>query len=99
MEDSADRARQPLPFRRLDLKLAASFGRQPVKLRPPVVLRNAILRGDPSPFDQTVQGRVERALFHLQYLIAVPLDCLDDRVAVNGPEEQRAQNQQIERAL
>ena len=39
------------------------------------------------------------ALLHLQHIVGPELDGLDDRVAVRGSQQQRAQDQQIERAL
>src|SRR5690349_7206007 len=54
-----DRSRQFVPLARFHLQLLPSSARQPVKLRAPVVLRRALFHGDPSPFDEPVQRRIQ----------------------------------------
>jgi hypothetical protein len=47
----------------------------------------------------TSNDRRERAVFDLQDIIGVELDCLGDGVAVGRRQQQRAQNQQVQSTL
>ena len=46
-----------------------------------------------------MERRIERSGFDLEELFRCPLDVLGDRVPVRGPEEERSEDQQVERAL
>ena len=80
-------------------ELPAPFGGEPVELGAAVVLGGALFGGDPAALDQPVQRRIERPLLDLQHVVRIALDGLGDGVAVRRPEQQRAQDQQVERAL
>ena len=90
---------QFLPLGGLDGKLSPSFRREPVKLGATVVFGDTLLGRDPTPFDQPVQGRIKRALFHLKDLVRISLDCFCDGMAVRRARRQRTKNQQIQRPL
>ena len=53
----------------------------------------------PSPLFQPVESRVERAVFDLEYVVGGALDVLGDLMTVSRTEDQRSQNQHIQRAL
>src|SRR5205807_863104 len=94
-----DRARELLPLAGFDIQLPASCRGKSIKLRPPIVLGEAVIERDPTAFDQPVQRGVERSLLHLQHVVRGLLDRLRDRVSMRWTKEQGAKNQQIERAL
>jgi hypothetical protein len=79
--------------------LPPALGRQPVELRLAIVLGDAPFDRNPSPLDQSMQRWVQRALFDLQYIVRVEFNRLGDGVAVPRAQQQRAQNQQVQRAL
>jgi len=79
--------------------LFAAFGGKPVKLGAAIVFGGAGFDGNPFALDEPVECRIEGALLNLQDVVGVELDGFGDGVAVGGPEEQSAQNEQVERAL
>ena len=46
-----------------------------------------------------MQGRIQRAVLHLQHVRRSTLNVFCDLMAMSGAEEERAQNEHIERAL
>src|SRR5260370_2399026 len=46
-----------------------------------------------------MQGWIQRALLHLQHVLRSTLNMFCDLMAISGAEEERAQNEHIERAL
>ena len=54
---------------------------------------------DPAAFDEAVQRRIERALLNAQHFVGITLNRFGDRMAVRGSEEQRAQDEHVQRAL
>ena len=46
-----------------------------------------------------MQCRVQRSVLDQQQVVGIALDGLDDAMAVEGAEEQRAQDEEVERAL
>jgi hypothetical protein len=72
---------------------------QRVELGPPVVFGCAVRDRDPAAFDEAVQCRIERALLDAQHFVGITLNRFRDRVAVRGSEQQRAQDEQVQRAL
>ena len=80
-------------------QLLAPFGGEPVELGAPVVFRCAFLSRNPPALDEPVQRRIERPLLHLQHVLGVALDGFGDGVAVAPARHQRAQDQQVQRAL
>ena len=66
LDDEIDRAGEPLPRRDLPLQMRAPGGRQRVELRLPAGLGRGPLAGDPVFLLQAVEGRIQRALLHLE---------------------------------
>ena len=46
-----------------------------------------------------MKRRIQRPVFHLQDIVRSALDGVRDRVAVRGSEDERLQDEHIERAL
>src|SRR6267378_3236457 len=98
-QNPRDRSRQLVPFAGLHRQLPPSFGRQPVELCSPIVLRHALFRRNPSALDQPVQRRIQRSLLDLQHIIRIELNSLGNGMPMRRPQSQRPQNQQVERSL
>ena len=90
---------QLVPPAGLDLELFAAFGGQVIELGAPVVLRRAVVEGNPPTLNQAMQRRVQRSLLHLQHVVRATLDGLGNRMSVGGSEPQRPQDQEVQRAL
>ena len=80
-------------------ELLSALRCEPVVARAPVVLGRAPERRDPAAILEAVQGRVERAVLHLEHLVRPTLDRMRDGVAVCGPDTERLQDEQVERSL
>src|SRR5687767_1845968 len=76
----------PGPGQRVELGPAASLVGLPHGSDPPLLL-------DP------VEGRVERALLHVEHLVRHLADALDRAVAVQRPEREGLEDEHVERAL
>ena len=88
-----------VPLAGFERELAAALRRQPVELGPAVVFGGALFERNPSPLDEPMQRRIERALLDLQDVVGVEFDGLGDGVAVGRSQQQGAQNQQVQSAL
>ena len=53
----------------------------------------------PAALFKPVQGRIERALLHLKYVLRYLLDSLGDSVAMYGTERYNLQDQHVQSAL
>lgn len=80
-------------------ELPASSMSQPVVARFAIVLRSAPKRSDPTAVLETMQGGVERAVFHLQHGVGTVLDYVGDGMAVSWAKHESLENEQIKRAL
>src|SRR5258707_216187 len=98
-EDSPHGRRQRVPFAGFDLQLLPALRRQSIELGAAIVLGGAVVERDPATFDQPVKGWIEGALLHQEHVIRATLDRFRDGMAVRGSPSQRAQNQEVERAL
>src|SRR5438477_12120675 len=63
---ACDGARQLLPFGFLERELLPAGGSQPVELHLAAAVTGRPFRRDPALAVQPVQGRIERAMLHLQ---------------------------------
>jgi len=98
-ENPRDRPGQFVPFAGLQRQLAPAFGGQTVELGPAIVLRGAFFERNPLALDQPVQRWIKRTLFDLQDVVGIEFDGLGDGVAVRRPQQQRAENQQVQGSL
>ena len=80
-------------------ELLAAGGCERVKARLAVVGGGSPLRADPAAVLQPLERRIKRAVFYQQFLVGRLLDGARDALAVLRPEKERAQNEQVERAL
>src|SRR5688572_18684122 len=94
--DRGDEAVEPLAF---SSELSSTSGSERVVARATVVLRCAPCGGHPPVQEQTLESRVEGPLANLQNFFGLDPNLLGDVVAVHRPALQRAQDQQVERAL
>ena len=78
--------------------MCASRRRQPVVLRAPVVLRCSPEARDEALVFEAVERRVQRPVLHLEHLFGGVLDRVGDGVAVRRSEEERAQDEHVERS-
>src|SRR5258708_19175239 len=89
-----------LPLRFFDQELLPAFIRQAVVFEFSISVRRSLPFGDdPSPFLQTMQRRIERAVLHLQEFIRGPLNVLPDLVPVSRSMEKRPQDEHVKRSL
>src|SRR5438093_1693727 len=98
-KDTGNGSSQLVPPAGFDGELFATPGGQAVELGAPVVLGGPVVERNPSSFDQPMQRRVQGALLHLEHILGAALDGLGDCMAVSGSQPQRAEDQQVQRAL
>jgi hypothetical protein len=98
-EHSRNRCRQSRPAAALDCELPPAGGGQPVVLRTLVSIADLPGCVDPTLALEPVQGRVERAVIDDQDLLRACAEGDADAVAVLRSPLQRAEDEQIERAL
>ncbi len=70
-----------------------------VEFGTPVVFGGALFGRDPFPFDQAMQGGVERALLDLEDVVGIDFDGFGDGVAVRGAAQQSTKDEEVESAL
>ena len=87
------------PPARLARQLRAAGPGEGVEPRLAVVGRDAPLRGDPALGFEPLQRGVERAVVHQQLVARRLLDRARDALAVLGPENEGAEDEDVERAL
>src|SRR6476661_2584458 len=88
-----DRAYQLFPAAGLLGELLAPRSSQPVVAGLAVVFGSAPERSDPATILETMQSRVQRAMFDLQDGIGAVFDHVRDGVSVGRAEHERLQNQ------
>ncbi len=81
------------------LRLLFAFDREFVEFCAPIVVRGA-----PSGLEQAAQfhameGRIERAFFHLEHLLRCLMDPLHDVVAVLGAAQESFEDKHLEACL
>ena len=99
IQDQSHGAGEGLPFRLLGGQLLAPERREPIVPGALALVGELPGRRDPALRLQPVQRRIERAGLDLQQVFRGPLNVLGDGVAVGRSGEQRAQDQEVERAL
>ena len=99
LQDESDCLGQSLPVRFLGNQLFAAAGRQPIELGLAAVVGFAPVSLQPSALFQAMQGGIERALLHLEYILRYLTNALCDSVAVYGAEGNNLKDEHVERAL
>src|SRR5262245_48333541 len=99
LQNLADRLGESFPVRRLDGELFAPRAGQFVILGATIVFRSAPLGLDPALLLHSVERRVERAFFDLQYVFGRLLNPLRDFVTVERAARERLENQHRQCAL
>src|SRR5258708_166616 len=99
VQDQRDGSREALPLAGLLHETLAAGGGQGVEARLAVVRGHAPLARDPSPLFQSLQRRVQRAVFDEQFLLRRSLDGQRDALSVLRSEDQGAKDQQVQRPL
>src|SRR6185436_16697367 len=94
-----DGAHELGPFRCFLVQAFAAGRREPVDLRPAVVLRRLPLRVDPALQLETLQRRVQRTELDAEPIARAVANRADDGVAVQRTEQERPQNQEVEHAV
>src|SRR5437899_3172734 len=95
-----DRSGELSPLRVLACQPHLSRRRQPVVLRFPIAIGHRLPAcGDPAPFLQAIERRIERAVVHAQYLLGSTLDMRRDGVAMQRAEEQGTKDKHVKRPL
>src|SRR5690606_21119269 len=89
---------QLLPVHRLFSKTPFSRARQPIELRSTVVLRDSPLGSEQPPVLQTMQRGVQRALLDLQRATGNLFNPQQHAIAVQLPERNGLQDQDIQRS-
>ena len=88
-----------MPIGELRIDLASTYSRQLVVLRPTTILRFAPLRGQPSSLFQAMQSGEQGSRFDVERAASNSLDATCDAYAVVWPEQERTQDQKVERPL
>src|SRR6266568_6681405 len=98
-ENSSYGGGEPPPLGRLSDELFAAGRGQRVEASFAIVFGGAPLGCDPAASLQALERGIERAVFDQQLLVGRLLDRPRDALAVLRAENERAQDQQVERAL
>jgi hypothetical protein len=98
-QNAPDGRRQPPPPSCLFDELFAAQLCEPVEARLTVVPRGSPLSRDPTPLLQPLEGGIKSSVLDQQLVLGRPLDSARDTLAVLRAEDQRPQDQQVERAL
>src|SRR5882724_5037960 len=85
-DDQRDGAGQPLPLFGLTRQRASSEARERIEFGASIVLRLSPLGRDPSLLLELVEGRVERAVAHLEDVLRDRLETLADGPAIHRLE-------------
>src|SRR5664279_222610 len=99
MENVLDRRREQPPVRLLLGESLLPRGGQRVELRAPPLGRDPPAAAHEPLILETVEGRVERALIHLQHVVRELADSLRDPPTVQRRGEDGLEDQEIERSL
>ena len=98
-EHPHDRGGDAPPLAFLANELASALARQRVEPRLAVVLRRSPVRLDELTLFQPLQRRIERPVIDDQDVVGLVLNRARDGLSVLRAEDERAQDQQVERAL
>ena len=98
-EHAPDRGHDPAPAAGGACELGAARARERVETGPAVVVGGPPLRVDPAPRLQALQRRIERSVLDEQHVVGGLLDGPRDALAVLRAEHERAQDQEVQRAL
>src|SRR5580698_393767 len=98
-EDAGDGAGEFVPLAGFEVELRAALRREGVKLCAAIVFGSSVGGGDPFALDEAMERGIERALLDLEHFVGAEFDGLGDGVAVRGAEQERAEDEQVERAL
>src|SRR5438067_4953166 len=98
VQDLVDRQDQAVELAALGGEPFSAGGGQRVVARAAIVFGGGPVGLRPSPEEEALQRRVERALAHLQHVVREELQPLRDAVAVLRAARERLQDQQVERA-
>ena len=98
VQDAVDGEDDPVELVALVRQLRPAGRGQRVEARAPVVLGRAPGGLDPAVQQQPLQGRIQRALAHLQHVVGDGLQVVGDAVAVLRPGGEGLQDQQVEGA-
>ena len=98
LQQQSHGSRERVPFRLFADELPSPQCRDAVVAGAFTLLGQLPGGGDPAPGLEPIERGVERARFDLQQVFRGPLNVLGDGVAVTRSWQQRAQDQQIERA-
>src|SRR6266540_631538 len=85
-ENRRDRSRQPIPVLALLVELFSSYPRERVEPGVAAGIGRRPLGAHPPALLETMEGRVQRALLHLQDVARHLLQPLGDGVAVRRPQ-------------
>src|SRR5947207_9493518 len=99
LEHPSDSGAQFSPCVRFRLELCASFPRELVIFRAPIVIGRAPARFDPAPPFETMQSRIERPLADLERRPGDLMQPFGDRPAVLRLKGNGLEDQQVEGAL
>ena len=88
-----------MPIGELRIDLTSTDSRQLVVLRASTILRLAPLRGQPPSLFQAMQSGEQGSRFDVERAASNLLDASCDADAVVWPEQERTQDQKVERPL
>ena len=97
--DPADGSNHFVPAGLVRGQLLPARRREPVVLRLAVVLGGTPERRDPTTVLEPMQRRIEGPVFDLEHILRPSLDGLGDGLAMGGTQDQRLQDQHVQRAL
>src|SRR5262245_9434224 len=89
----------PAPFAFLVAQLAPAGLGERIEAGPPVVLRRAAFGADEPALFEALQGGIERAVVDNQHVARLRLDRARDALSVLRAEDERPEDQEIQRAL
>src|SRR4051812_45225534 len=98
-KNAPDGSGQRVPLAGFGVELLPALRGQSIELGAPIVLGGALLERNPAALDQPVKRRIEGSLLDQEHVVRATLDRLRDRMAVRRSPPERAQNEQIQRAL
>src|SRR5580700_4863480 len=98
-QNAADAIDQPLPPGSLCRESLSSGGGEAIVFCLSIVLGGSPKGDDIGAVFQTVQGWIQRAMFHLQDFARTPLNGVSDRMPVGRPEQKCLDDQHIEGTL
>src|SRR5215471_16348001 len=95
---SRDCAHDSLPFRLFDGQLLLALSRKAVVLEFALSFAAFPSRGEPALALHSVKRRVQRPVLDLEDIFGAALNVFGDLMSVRGAQQQRAENQHVERS-